>query len=253
MRKPSLDLQRFAERVFGEPAEEVSGEPLERLTAALEALRAAFVPLPRHMRRYGRPGFLESLERFAEAAGPLPPIAAPHVDGKPHGDISHEAPRLLLNPRFWLVFEKLRAAALAGDEESFRLLGSVLERLEVSKRRFEAGRAERATKRAAAVRSGIWGTGGPLERLAVDIVRGKRGPVPLRARELFLAAPAELRELRRLESESEQTRDPKRRDELQRESAALREKLRRFALTLEYRRDEAARAERERKKTRRGK
>lgn len=251
MREPSRDLQKLAERVFGEPAEEVSGEPLERLTAALEALRTAFVPLPRHMRRYGRPGFLESLERFAEAAGPVPPIAAPVVAGKKHGDISSEAPRLLLNPRFWLMVEKLRTGALAGDEESFRLLGTVLGRLEVPKRRFEAGRAERATKRAAAVRYGIWGTGGPLERLAIEVVRGKRGPVPLRARELFLAAPPELSQLRRLESERARTRDPERKRVLRDESEALREKLRRCALTLEYRRDEAARRERARKITRR--
>lgn len=251
MRKPSRDLQRFAERVFGQPAGEVSGEPLERLAAALEAIRAALVPLPRQRRPFARPSFLDSMERFAESAGPLPPIAAPPVAGKPRGDISNEAPRLLLNPRFWLAVEKLRADALAGDEKSYRVLGSVLERLKVSKRRFEAGREERRTKLTSAVRRGIWGTGGALEKLAIDIVRGKRGPVPLRARELFLAAPQELSHLRRLELERERTRDQKRRDELRDESEALREKLRRFALTLEYRRDEAARVARARKETRR--
>lgn len=256
MRKPSLDLQRFAERVFGEPAGPDLPERLERLTAALEALRERLRP--------DAEAFEVRMEAFARGAGK--PVRLPL-----RGDLEDEAPGLLLDPRFWIHVHASRRAALYGEKHAERAFAAALEALEIGKRRKRRAKREVEERRqrvaeeqavafaaspglaAAAAGFGIeaWGTGGPLEKLAVAIARKKRGRIPIRARSLFQSARPELARLRRLESEKARTRDPKRREELQRESAALREKLRRFALTLEYRRDEAARAERTLKKSRR--
>lgn len=252
MRKPSLDLQRFAERVFGEPAGPDFPERMERLTAALEALRERLRP--------DATPFEERMEAFARGAGK--PVRLPL-----RGDLEDEAPGLLLDPRFWIHVHASRFAALHGDRVAERAFTAALEALEIGKRRKRRAKREteerlrRIAEEQAAVFAGkpglaaafgveAWGTGGPLEKLAVAVVRGKRGPVPLRARDLYMRAKPELSRLRRLESERARTRDPERKRALRDESEALREKLRRFALTLEYRRDEAARKERTNAKTR---
>ena len=244
------DREALAARIFGEETAPDFGESLERLTVALVALRTAFVPDPPSVGRLGREVFLQALERIAEAAGPTPhPLRV-------LGDISEKAPTLLENPLFWREMRSLREDALLGDERSYQLLEANLDRLRVPKRRYVAARSGVGASQGGAARELLRDPefmAGPLAKLAVSITRGKRGRVPLRAAALLLADPKRLARLRHLENEREKTREPERQEELQRESEALREKLRRHALTLEYRRDEAARAEREREKSRREK
>ena len=70
----------------------------------------------------------------------------------PRGELSAEAPELLLNPSFWLALDGTREEALSGDKAASRLLGKVLKVLKVPKVRTEAARAKAAASREALAR-----------------------------------------------------------------------------------------------------
>lgn len=238
------DLEALASRIFGEEKAPDFGDSLERLTVALVALRAALVPDPSSEGRLGREVFLRILERIASSTSAALII--------PRGEISTEAPELLLNPTFWLGIEGLREEALSGDKAASDRLDRVLSVLRVPKRRTEAGRAKAAAERVALareLRDDPEFMAGSRAALAVRIARdGKRGPVPLRAAELLLDSPAALDRVARIEAEAEASPDPARRRALLETSGDLRAGLTERAFTLEGRRLRTAK--RKRAKTR---
>jgi hypothetical protein len=226
------DLEALAARIFGEEKAPDFGDSLERLTVALVALRTAFDPNG----QLGREPFLALLERLGRAAGSVPVV--------PRGEISKEAPDLLMNPAFWLSLEGLREKALSGDKPAAALLDRVLDVLRVPKRRADAGRAAAAAARIETARELLRDSdfmAAPLSRLAVEIARGgKRGPVPLRAPELVVSAFPELALIHGLEAERKRSRDPERRRVLREAAEKRRAALARLALALEGQRDRAA-------------
>lgn len=226
------DLEALAARIFGEEKAPDFGDSLERLTVALVALRTAFAPDG----RLGREAFLMLLERIARAAGSVPVV--------PRGELSKEAPDLLLNPAFWLGLEGLREKALSGDKAAAALLeNEVLRVLRVPKRRNEAGRAAAdaaGIKIARMLRCDPEFMAAPLTRLAVEITRaGKRGPPPLRAVMLAVVAAPELARIHGLEAERKRSRDREKRRVLREAAEERRAALARLALALEGRRDRA--------------